>query len=226
MESGQAQAPDRCVVSVTDYDEATRGLSAPRVVRVRRDVPNLNGSRKGDVSEEIYLKVDQEMEPELEKLIAGSLSGVVGCYAAYEPSDFDGLLEKMGLVGIVLDMEVRSTGPCSPITWWITKRVWVPEDSRVHVALRALIDAAEAKAKAEAAALESPVGGYSCCSPTRKHHEPSQHYEPSQPAYSATSPNYNPRAPCYSGSRPTAWSPTAPRYSPNSPQQEPNSPMS
>ena len=211
------------------FDGVMLGICEPIVVRVQR--ADSNGPQSPIlrcVEERIYLKAGEELGKPLVELLAegGDLDSRELAH------EFDGLMEARERVRFELDVEacINEGAPYSPSWGWITRRVWVPEDSRAAAMLRALIDAAEAKAKAkaeadaeaEAAALESP--SYGCCSP--KHHEPSQHYEPSQPAYSATSPNYNPRAPCYSGSRPTAWSPTAPRYSPNSPQQEPNSPMS
>ena len=213
------------------YNDVMFGICKPIVARVLRDDPN--GPREPilrRVEEEIYLKPGEELGKPLVELLANP-GGLTTREVARE---FDRLMKARERVLFVLDMEgcINTGGETvtSPRWGWITKRVWVAEDSRAAAMLRELIASAKAKAKAEAA-LESPVGGYSSCSPkcacrdSPKHKAASPHYEPSHPGYSATSPGYNPRAPCYSATSPN-YSPAAPCYSPNSPHQEPNSPMS
>jgi hypothetical protein len=182
-------------VPETEYNEATTGLKDPRVVRVRREVPHgLCPSTHEDARESIYLSTDLPLTPEVETLLAESVRGVVGGHDVFK---FEDLMEAMGMERFEVDVRQasRAGDPRESSVEYVTERLWVWERSRAAVMLRALIEAAKAKA----AALASPTApGYSATSP----------------GYSPTAARYSPLSPVYSAPN---YAPTSPRYDPSSP---------
>jgi len=205
-------------VPETEYNEATAGLKDPRVVRVRREVPRgLCPSTHEDAVESIYLSTDLPLSPAVETLLADSLRGVVGGHDVFK---FEDWMEAMGMERFEFDVRLASGAgdPREPSVEYVTERLWVWERSRAAVMLRALIEAAKAKAAALASPSCSPVGGCIICNQPRystRTYVASPHYSPTgpgSPRYSATSPNYDPKAPCYSATGQNyCFSPKEPR---------------
>ena len=160
-------------VSAAEFEEAMARLPAPLVVGARREVlRGLAHPTSEDVAEMIYFPTDWGLGAELNDLVEGSSMRMVRGKMIHVVTGsavpkFDAAMEAMDMVRFEFDVRWCSGADWAPEPFeeYVTERLWVWESSRVAVNLRALVEAAEAKA----AALASPP-----CSPM---------YEPSAPCY-------------------------------------------
>ena len=156
-----------------DFKEAMDRLSPPLVVGARREVPNgLAEPTHKDVEEKIYFPTDWELSDALKDLVEGSSmrevrGNLIHVVTGSDVPKFDAAMGAMEMERFQFDLRWCSKPDYmgEPFEEYTTERVWVWDQSRVAVNLRALVRAAEAKA----AALASPP-----CSPM---------YEPSAPCY-------------------------------------------
>ena len=160
-------------VDAADFEEAMSRLSPPLVVGARREVlRGLAHPTHKDVAEKIYFPTDWELGGDLKDLVEGSSmravrGDLIHVVTGYDVPKFDAAMGAMDMVRFEFDVRwcSKPDDPREPYEEYTTERVWVGDQSRVAVNLRALVRAAEAKA----AALASPP-----CSPM---------YEPSAPCY-------------------------------------------